>query len=206
MGSRPPAQDNATCETCGKGFHVRPSVLAKGKGKYCSKECVQRVSGEAHPLFGRKISDGGAERVCPGCGIAFRHRRSVVVYCSVACHHRTNPRKPTAGLRSVAVNGYVRLTLSDGRRVYEHRWIWQQTHGPIPPGAMIHHINEQKTDNRLENLKLVLNQREHSDEHGGAMRTYPQRSMAKCHPDRPNRGRGLCMSCYMKDRRGTLDR
>lgn len=101
--------------------------------------------------------------------------------------------------------GYIRLTLPDGRRVLEHRWVWQQAHGPIPPRGIIHHRNGVKSDNRLENLKLVANLSAHNEEHGGTLRhAYPGRRMATCHPDLPNRGRGLCLSCYMKDRRGTL--
>jgi hypothetical protein len=101
--------------------------------------------------------------------------------------------------------GYIRLTLPGGRRVLEHRWVWEQKNGPIPPGGLIHHINEIKTDNRIENLKLVESLSAHNAEHGGTLRdAYPPRRMAVCHPDKPNRGRGLCLSCYMKDRRGTL--
>ena len=36
-----------------------------------------------------------------------------------------------------------------------HRVIWEMHNGPIPEGMQIDHINHIRTDNRLENLRLV---------------------------------------------------
>lgn len=36
-----------------------------------------------------------------------------------------------------------------------HRLVWLAFVGPIPEGMQINHINEDKTDNRLENLNLM---------------------------------------------------
>ena len=41
-----------------------------------------------------------------------------------------------------------------------HRYVWIKHYGPIPRGYDIHHINENKHDNRIENLKL-LSRKEH---------------------------------------------
>jgi len=43
----------------------------------------------------------------------------------------------------------------NGRCIDEHRYVWEQAHGPIPAGFEIHHKNEDRGDNRLENLELV---------------------------------------------------
>lgn len=36
-----------------------------------------------------------------------------------------------------------------------HRHVWAQANGPIPEGKVIDHINGDRYDNRLENLRLV---------------------------------------------------
>lgn len=38
---------------------------------------------------------------------------------------------------------------------YVHRFVWEYHMGAIPHGYQINHINEDKTDNRLENLECV---------------------------------------------------
>lgn len=54
--------------------------------------------------------------------------------------------------------GYKVITLTkDGKqKIYKaHRLVWEAFNGPIPEGIQVNHINEIKTDNRLENLNLM---------------------------------------------------
>ncbi|HUV64222.1 MAG TPA: HNH endonuclease [Sedimentisphaerales bacterium] len=60
------------------------------------------------------------------------------------------------------VNGYYART--NGQRDFLHRVIWQQANGPIPEGCDVHHIDEDKTNNALENLG-VLPKAEHTRLH-----------------------------------------
>jgi hypothetical protein len=57
--------------------------------------------------------------------------------------------------------GYMRINI-DGKRILYHRHIMEQSLGrKLKKGERIHHINGNKTDNRIENLELFKNNSEH---------------------------------------------
>jgi hypothetical protein len=49
--------------------------------------------------------------------------------------------------------------------IKQHRVVWEAHHGPIPKGAVIHHRNGIKHDNRIENLELFASNGEHMSHH-----------------------------------------
>jgi predicted MarR family transcription regulator len=57
-----------------------------------------------------------------------------------------------------------RHTRRNGVSIDNHRLLWEQTNGPIPKGSVVHHVNHDKRDNRIENLALMTRQ-EHSAHH-----------------------------------------
>ena len=55
-------------------------------------------------------------------------------------------------------DGYLHVELyknRKGKKFYVHRLVWEAFNGAIPEGMQVNHINEDKTDNRLENLNLM---------------------------------------------------
>lgn len=65
---------------------------------------------------------------------------------------RTHAGQPVGGVKTS--KGYVRFWFN-GRLVRYHRAVWELHNGPIPEGMVIDHINGNKQDNCIENLRLV---------------------------------------------------
>lgn len=65
-------------------------------------------------------------------------------------------------------NGYYRITSGkeNNNNKFLHRLIWEDRYSkPVPKGYVIHHINGDKMDNRVQNLQCVedrLHKRYHS--------------------------------------------
>ncbi len=57
-------------------------------------------------------------------------------------------------IRTVHPTGYIKFWYN-GKSVCGHIVAWNLIHGSIPKGMQIDHINRIKTDNRIENLRLV---------------------------------------------------
>lgn len=63
--------------------------------------------------------------------------------------------------------GYLRKATDVGRKLkLQHVLVWESTNGSVPDGYQVHHKNEDKTDNRLENLEC-LTPLEHKRKHSG---------------------------------------
>lgn len=64
--------------------------------------------------------------------------------------------------------GLYRTKTVNGRKVSYHRWVWEQAHGPIPPGMIVHHVDGDRRNNDLGNLRLMTHAehaRLHNDRH-----------------------------------------
>lgn len=48
---------------------------------------------------------------------------------------------------------------------HDRAWaVWQAAHGPVKPGYVIHHVNRNHDDNRIENL-LMMTAEDHTVMH-----------------------------------------
>ena len=74
-----------------------------------------------------------------------------------------------------------KTVMVNGVQVKEHRAVWEAAHGPIPEGMVIHHINGDAKDNRLENLMLLS----HSD-HIALHHTLRREGMDPVNPNDPD--------------------
>ena len=54
---------------------------------------------------------------------------------------------------SLKPTGYYAQT--SGERRHMHRDVWEYHHGPIPPGWDVHHIDEDKSNNDIDNLECL---------------------------------------------------
>lgn len=90
-----------------------------------------------------------------------------------------------------------------------HRWLWEQTFGPIPPRYEIHHKGENPLNNAIENLECVTpewhdNHHQRKREDHCVVNDIEQRRCQRCHEYKPLDGfsirragtrHGYCQPC-----------
>lgn len=157
-----------SCVTCKKGIYRKRSEISKNN--YCSVQC-------------RRIHDEDFN--CLYCGLKQRRRRYLQKYCN-SSHQVLYEYK--IGLRDkkkitskaneearrkgklkfetnpsvfVSKRGYRMIYIPQRGYVKEHHYIWENNYGQVLNGYVIHHINHNKLDNRIENLQMLTKSAHH---------------------------------------------
>ena len=149
------------CSSCNKPFWVQPHRLLENRGKYCSPECYQAARNA--PIF----------KKCKICGKEFKSFICLPnnKYCSKKCSDKSRTKI------HIKKNGYLLVYKPDHPRtrvgnngkygyVLEHIIIVEKhLKKLLNDKEVIHHINENRADNRLENLYLFPSNSAHSKYH-----------------------------------------
>lgn len=144
-----------TCPTCKKMFEIplHDHRIKEGQTTFfCSKKC--------EGIYKRK----GRFNNCPICGKTFYTTRAKT--CSPECGRIWKSKHISH--KTYFENGYIteyKNGYNKKGNVKQHRRIMEEYLGrQLEPWEVVHHINGDKTDNRIENLKLMT-RGEHSSLH-----------------------------------------
>ena len=106
--------------------------------------------------------------ICARCGATFlrfqsRAKRYARNFCSLECSLADKKANRTGTINGL---GYHQVSI-ECRTVLVHRLVMEQHLGrALRPGEVVHHINGDRSDNRIENLRVIENSSTHMREHG----------------------------------------
>lgn len=103
----------------------------------------------------QKCFEAGGVMNCKICGALLKKRQKKV--CSRKCLGKHLSKLYRGKGKSL----YIQIRV-EGGRIYFHRHVWEKAHGrKLEFGEIVHHLNEDKRDNRAENLEVLAGKAAH---------------------------------------------
>lgn len=146
------------CDICKKVFRKKFSEATRMKHHYCSLNCLYKMRSD------RTIPSEWREKISKALKgrIVSEETKRKLRESHPRLRGKDNPN--WRGGRYQSEQGYWIIRV-DGKRIGEHRYIMEQFLGKkLENNEFVHHIDNDKSNNNIENLEL-LSQVEHNHKH-----------------------------------------
>ena len=143
---------NCECKVCGTKFHRKPSHIAKGEGKYCSRKCFaeakkQYMKGEGNHQYGIKGNKNSSWK---------SDLRMKNGYIKIRCAEHPYADESGMVLAHRLIAEQYLMTDEEAIEIDGIKYLKPELH--------VHHINFDRSDNRPDNL-MILSKSEHQRLH-----------------------------------------
>ncbi len=139
---------NLICQECGKKYIVHTKL--KSQKKYCSQTCY----------FNNRRRENLVKIKCEFCGLIFQGPKQTIGtkrFCSRFCANKARRKK---------LNNYNQIKTKEGFVSYKHREVMSKKLGrKLKSYEIIHHIDMDKNNNKIGNLYLFSETKEHTQCH-----------------------------------------
>jgi len=131
---------------------IKTEYLIKLYKGGCSLPEISEMVGITNQAVWERLKRSGIKLRSPKESVELAYKRGRLIVPTGKNHHSWK------GGRNKNKSGYIVIVVRQ-KRYFEHRIVWEDAHGKIPAGHIIHHLNGIRDDNRLENLCLLPRER-----------------------------------------------